>query len=83
MQNELDLPFEIVSVRSVKPPPDTDGTGWCKYEISQGGENVIRGFRQGDPTTVTGALKQIVEQMNERRMGKRGRVNLVPTPKKK
>ncbi len=32
--------------------------------------------------TVTWALEQIVEQMNERRMGKRGRVNLVPTPRK-
>jgi len=27
--------------------------------------------------------KEVVGQLNERRMGKRGRVNLVPTPKKK
>lgn len=82
MQSEVDQPFEIVSIQSAKPPPGTEGTGWCRYVISQGGENVIRGFRQGDPMTVTWAVEQIVEQMNERRMGKRGRVNLVPTPRK-
>lgn len=44
---------------------------------------MIRGYRQGGLRAVTTAVEEIVAQLNERRMGKRGRVNLVvPTVKK-
>ena len=51
------------------------------YVIAQGA-NRIEGHRQGKLKAVTQAVEEIVAQLNERRLGKRGRVNLVPTPKK-
>ena len=81
-QRDAHQPYEVASIRSVDPPPGTEGLGWHEYVIAQGGVNVIQGFRQGSLRAVTWALDEIVEQMNERRKGKRGRVNLVPTPKK-
>ena len=81
-QRESDQPYEVVSIRMVDPPPGTEGTDWHRYVIAQGGANVVEGFRQGDLSSVTGDVDQIVAQMNERRVGKRGRVNLAPTPKK-
>ena len=52
-----------------------------RYEIAQGA-NLIEGHRQGKLKVVTKAVEEIVALLNERRSGKRGRVNLVPTPKK-
>ena len=75
-------PYEIVSVRPAEPPPDMSGADWHCYIIVQG-QNTIRGYRQGNVRTVTAAVEEIVAQLNERRLGKRGRVNLVPTPKPK
>lgn len=68
--------YEIVSVRPSEPPPDTDGTDWHCYVITQG-TNTIRGYRQGNLNTVTNAVNDIVNRLNERRVGKRGRVHLV------
>ncbi len=82
VQRETDRPFEVVSVRSVEPPPGAAGSDWHRYVISQGGANAINGYRQGTLQAVNSALEEIVVLLNERRMGKRGRVNLVPTPKK-
>lgn len=75
-------PYEIVSVGRAEPPPGTEGPDWHRYMIAQG-SNTIHGYRQGNLKTVTRAVEEIVAQLNERRLGKRGRVNLVPTPKKK
>lgn len=75
-------PYEIVSVRKAEAPAGAKGSDWHRYEIAQGA-NTIHGYRQGNLKAVTLAVEEIVAQVNERQMGKRGRVNLVPTPKKK
>ena len=75
-------PYEIVSVQRAEPPPGVEGSDWYRYVITQG-DNTINGCRQGNLEAVTIAVEEIVTQLNERRLGKRGRVNLVPTPKKK
>ena len=82
-QRDAHQPYEVVSIRQVDPPPGTEGLGWHKYVIAQGGVNVIQGFRQGTLPTVGLALDEIVAQMNERRKGRRGTVNLIPKPKPK
>ena len=74
-------PYEIVSVQRAEPPPGLEGSDWYRYIITQG-SNTINGCRQGNLNAVTLAVEEIVVQLNERRLGKRGRVNLVPTPKK-
>ena len=73
--------YEIVSVQPADAPKGTEGNDWHRYEIVQG-KNSIEGHRQGKLKVVTKAVEEIVALMNERRSGKRGRVNLVPTPKK-
>ena len=75
-------PYEIVSVKRTDPPSGMEGTGWHHYVISQG-DNRISGYRQGTLKAVTTAVEEIVGQLNERQLGKRGRVNLVPAPKKR
>lgn len=75
-------PYEIVSVQRADTPAGMEGKDWYKYVIAQGTTNTINGHRQGNLKAVTEAVEEIVGQLNERRMGKRGRVNLVPTPKK-
>ena len=74
-------PYEVVSISRASTPEGGEGANWYDYEIALG-NHVISGCRQGDLETVTLAVNEIVVQMNERRFGKRGRVNLVPTPKK-
>ena len=74
-------PYEIVSVQRAEPPLGLEGSDWYRYVITQG-SNTINGCRQGNLNAVTLAVEEIVVQLNERRLGKRGRVNLVPTPKK-
>jgi len=74
--------YEIVSVRPAEAPPDMEGTGWHCYVIGQG-TNMIRGYRQGDLNAVTTAVEEIVVRLNERRFGKRGRVHLDMSVRKK
>lgn len=74
-------PYEIVSISKAETPDGGEGADWYDYEIALGSHS-IQGCRQGNLKTVTTAVKEIVVQMNERRFGKRGRVNLVPSPKK-
>ena len=73
-------PYEIVSVSRSDPPSGMEGDDWHRYVISQG-KNTIEGYRQGKPRAVKKAVEEIVAQVNERHMGKRSRVNRVPTPK--
>ena len=76
----LGQPYEIVSVQRGEPPAGAEGSDWHNYVIAQGA-NTIQGCRQGSLKLVTGAVEEIVAQLNERRLGKRGRVHLVMTKK--
>jgi len=75
-------PFSIGQVESTKPPAEGAGKYWCKYTIVQG-SNTITGYRQGGVKAVRKAVGEIVADMNQRRMGKRGRVHLTPSSKPK
>jgi len=75
-------PYEIVSVQRAKHPPGTEGSNWHRYVIAFEGTETIRGYRQGSIKGVILAVEEIVAQLNERHGHKRGRVNLIPTPKK-
>jgi hypothetical protein len=68
--------YEIVSVQPTEPPPDMEGSNWHSYVIMQG-SNTIRGYRQGNLNSVRKAVNDLVFRLNERRMGKRGRVHIV------
>lgn len=74
--------FEISSVQPMEPPTESDASEWHSYVIVQG-PNTIRGFREGNLRTVTQAAELIVAQLNERRMGKRARAQLVIAKSKK
>ena len=52
-----------------------DGADWHRYVIAQG-NNTIFGYRQGNLKSVTTSVEEIVMRLNERRMGRRGRVHL-------
>ena len=75
-------PFSIGQIESVEPPAEGEGKYWCKYTIVQG-TNTITGYRQGGVKAVRKAVNEIVADMNQRRMGKRGRVHLTPSSKSK
>jgi hypothetical protein len=75
-------PFSIGFVESAKPPSEGEGKYWCKYTIVQG-TSTITGYRQGGVKAVRKAVNEIVADMNQRRMGKRGRVHLTPSSKSK
>ena len=74
--------FEITSVSPMDPPNDAVSSEWHSYVITQG-DNTIRGYREGNLKTVTSAAELIVTQLNERRMGKRARAQLVIATNKK
>ncbi len=74
--------YEIVSIRQTEPPPDANGSNWYRYVIAFEGSNSITGCRQGSLKAVTSGVVEMVAQLNERHRHKRGRVNLVSTPKK-
>jgi hypothetical protein len=80
--SEVRQSYEMVSVRRIEPPPGAEGSNWHRYVIAFAGSNNIRGCRRGSLNVVTGAVEEIVAQLNERHRGKHGRVHLVPTPKK-
>lgn len=74
-------PFSIGQVESVQPPTEGQGKYWCKYTIVQG-PNTITGYRQGGVKAVRKAVNEMITDMNQRRMGKRGRVHLTSSSKK-
>ena len=82
MPNSIEEKYGIVSVEPVKPPRGMAGTDWHCYVIEQG-KNNIRGFRQGSIDTVTRAVEEIVDRLNERRRGKFGRVHLTMSSQEK
>jgi len=71
----LGEPFTLSAVDQTDAPMAGEDGTWCRYTITQG-ENVITGYRKGSRTAVTRAVKAIVEDLNERRHGRRGRVHL-------
>jgi hypothetical protein len=75
-------PFAIGEIESIEPPVEGAGKYWCRYTIVQG-SNTINGMRQGGVKAVKKAVGEIVADMNQRRMGKRGRVHLTPPSKPK
>ncbi len=72
----MEQPYEIVSVRRAEPPPDGKGSNCYRYVIAFEGRNNIHGYRQGNLRAVTSAVEEIVAQMNQRHLGKPGRVDL-------
>ncbi len=72
----LEQPYEIVSVRRAKSPRGTEGSNWHHYVIAFEGRNTIHGHRQGSLKAVTTAVEEIVAHLNERHLGKLGRVHL-------
>jgi hypothetical protein len=80
--SEIRQSYEIVSVQRAEPPPGVEGSDWYRYVIAFGGSNNIQGCRQGNLSAMTGAVEEIVAQLNGRHKGKHGRVHLVPTLKK-
>ncbi len=81
--SEVRNSYEIVSVRRAEPPAGAEGSDWYRYVIAFGGNKNIQGCRQGSLSIVTVAVEEIVAQLNQRHKGKHGRVQFVPTPKKK
>ena len=65
--------YEIVSIQRAEPPPDAEGSNWYRYVIAFEGTNTIQGCRQGNLKAVTGAVEEIIDQLNERHSKKRGR----------
>jgi len=62
--------YQIDSVKPTEAPAGMQGLDWHCYVINQG-SNSIRGYRQGSRPVVMDAVEQIVNQLNERRFGKR------------
>jgi len=74
--------YEILSVQPTEPPAEMEGKNWHCYVITQG-SNRIHGYRRGSLSSVTSSVEEIVMRLNERRLGKRGRVHLDMTYKGK
>lgn len=80
--SEMGLPYKIITIQQVEPPPGMEGFNWHSYVIAFKGGDSIHGCRQGSLKVATGAVEEIVAQLNERHVGKKGRVHLVPTKKR-
>ena len=74
--------YELVSIHRAEPPLDGKGSNWYRYVIAFEGSITITGCRQGNLKDVTSGVVEMIAQLNERHWHKRGRVNLVSTPKK-
>jgi hypothetical protein len=70
MTDEDPQNYEIESIQRADAPAGAEGSAWCRYVIKRG-DSKIRGYRQGSVKTVTLEVKEMVEQMNDRRSGKR------------
>ena len=67
--------YYLLSIEQTQAPPGSVGDDWHVYRIGQG-KNMITGYRRGTAAHVTAEVEQIIGGLNERRMIKRGRVNL-------
>jgi hypothetical protein len=68
----LDQAFRLVSIRAAGAPSGCVGRDWFEYRIAQG-ENVITGYRRGNLSAATAEVESIVNGLNERRQGAKGR----------
>lgn len=68
LESVLEVPFKIDSIAQTTAPAGSDGV-WHSYVISQG-TNTINGVRAGTRAEVQILLHDMVERLNERRMGK-------------
>jgi hypothetical protein len=64
----LEVPFVLNSVTPAAAPTGSDGV-WHRYVISQGA-NEITGLRAGTHAEVTRLVDEMIERLNERRIGK-------------
>jgi hypothetical protein len=67
-QTVIALPFTVNSIARTAAPKGAEGV-WHSYVISQGA-NTIAGVRAGTQTEVAMQLNQMIERLNERRLGK-------------
>ena len=67
-----DEAFRLVSIRTTSAPTGHTGRNWLVYEIAQG-ENIIKGYRQGELKAETVEVEKIVIALNERRHSPKGR----------
>lgn len=68
-------PFKIIEVCKTEAPDGDSKGNWYRYVISQGNEPLI-GVRKGSKKSVTEAANEVVTCLNQRRLGKMGRVHL-------
>jgi hypothetical protein len=68
-------PFKVIEFARADPPSGQPDTEWYRYVISQG-RAAMAGMRQGSRESVIAAVEDIVNRMNERRLGRSGRVHL-------
>jgi hypothetical protein len=71
--------YRLVDIEPTEPPDGGNGE-WFKYRIAQGA-NMISGYKSGSRFSVEADVEQIIVVLNERRLVRRGRVNLVPSSK--
>ena len=64
----LEVPFKLDSLSPAPAPAGMDGV-WHSYVIMQG-TNRITGLRAGSRNEVSRQLDDMVERLNERRVGK-------------
>jgi len=64
----LEVPFRLESLTPAEAPAGSEGT-WFRYVIAQG-TNEITGLRAGSRTEVQRLIDEMIERMNERRIGK-------------
>ena len=69
--------YRVESIGRTATPAGLEGT-WYQYVIAQG-TNLIKGMRCGDKTQVDGEVRDMVERLNERRVGKT-RPRIKPAP---
>jgi len=71
--------YRLESLDRTATPAGLEGT-WYEYVIAQG-TNMIKGMRCGSKTQVDDDIRDMVERLNERRIGKtRPRVKPAPQP---
>jgi hypothetical protein len=64
----LEVPFRLDSLTRVQAPEGCEGV-WHRYVIMQG-TNEITGMRAGSQAEVKGLVDDMIERLNQRRVGK-------------
>ena len=68
---EVTAPFWLDSIEPVEPPEGSEGS-WFRYVITQKGVNKITGIRSGTRAEVGSRLDDMIQCLNDRRLGKYG-----------